>query len=80
MTIVPEFMLEVRGIFPMVSCDPNSFLLAGEMDNVGNCLKWFQHNFLSQEDRVRAIQDGISIYQYMDRMADTAPPGSDGLV
>jgi len=29
---------------------------------------------------VRAIQDGISIYQYMDRMADTAPPGSDGLL
>jgi len=80
MAITNEFILDAEGLIPCVGCDRTTYALGGEMDNAGGCLKWFSENLMSQEDRVAAARDGITIYQYMDRLAEKVPPGSEGLL
>lgn len=78
--VSPEFNMEAEGISPGVGCDPSGFLLGGEMDNAGGCLKWFNEQLFGLEERQAAQSRGISTYQIMDEMAATVAPGCDGLL
>lgn len=78
--VIPEFSLLAEGLMPNACCDENNNALLGEMDNAGGCLKWFHEQLLSREDEEAAARDGLTIFQYMDRLADPVPPGSDGLI
>ena len=78
--VSPEFNMEAEGIAPSVGCDPTSFMLGGEMDNAGGCLKWFNEQFFGVEERQAAQARDISTFQIMDEMAATVPPGCDGLL
>jgi xylulokinase len=77
---VSEFNLEAQGLAPSAACDPGSFLLGGEMDNAGGCLKWFAENLLCREDREEAARLGINLFAWMDRKAAEIPPGAEGLL
>ena len=72
--------LEAEGLGPSANCDPTTFILGGEMDNAGGCLKWFAENLMSKEDHEAAQSCGLSIFAYMDRMALETPPGAEGLL
>jgi xylulokinase len=78
--ITDSFILDAEGIAPVVGCDRTSYALGGEMDNAGGCLKWFLENLITQEDHDAATAQGISIYQYMDKIAEEVPPGAEGLL
>ncbi|MCP4750165.1 MAG: hypothetical protein GY866_04695 [Proteobacteria bacterium] len=80
MTGTEEFVLSAEGIAPSVGCDSRAYLLGGEMDNAGGCLKWFQRNLVGKEDEEAAAENDESILQYMDRRSAEVPPGSEGLV
>jgi xylulokinase len=72
--------LEAEGLYPSANCDPATFLLGGEMDNAGGCLKWFAENLLGKEDHEAASQMGVNTFAYLDRKALEVPPGADGLL
>lgn len=78
--ITDKFILDAEGIGPGVGCDRTTYALGGEMDNAGGCLKWFLEKLINQADHDAAAAEGISIYQYMDRLASSVPPGADGLL
>jgi xylulokinase len=78
--IAPDFNMEAEGITPGIGCDPAGFMLGGEMDNAGGCLKWFSENLFGQEERQAAQDKGISIFQLMDEMAAEIPAGCEGLL
>jgi xylulokinase len=78
--VAPEFNVEAEGITPGIGCDPAGFMLGGEMDNAGGCLKWFSENLFGQEERLAAQAKGISIFQLMDEMAAEIPAGCEGLL
>ena len=80
MAITNEFVLDAEGVMPGVGCDRTTYALGGEMDNAGGCLKWFAEKILSKDDWAAAEKDGLTIYQYMDKLADKVPPGSEGLL
>jgi xylulokinase len=78
--VAPEFNLEAEGITPGIGCDPVGFMLGGEMDNAGGCLKWFSENLFGQEERQAAQDKGKSVFQLMDEMAAEIPAGCEGLL
>jgi xylulokinase len=78
--MTPEPVLEVPGLYPGGGCDPSSYVLCGEMDNAGGCVKWFRENFICREDEQEAEKLGISVLEYMDRLAEQTPPGAEGLL
>lgn len=78
--ITESFILDAEGISPGVGCDRTTYALGGEMDNAGGCMKWFLDNIITQADRDAAASQGLSIYQYMDKMAAEVQPGADGLL
>lgn len=80
MAVTDEFTLTAEGLMPGACCDATVNALLGEMDNAGGCLKWFHENLLSREDEEAAARDGLTIFQFMDRMAEEIPPASDGLI
>ena len=80
MAITDRFILDAEGVGPGVGCDRTTYALGGEMDNAGGCLKWFAENLLGKADEEAAAKEGISLYQYMDRLAAEVPPGSEGLL
>ena len=69
-----------KGSCPGVGCDRTTYALGGEMDNAGGCLKWFLENLITQADHDAAAAEGLSIFQYMDKLAAEVPPGSEGLL
>ncbi len=77
---VSDFLLEAQGVSPGVGCDPTTFLLGGEMDNAGGCLKWFHENLMSPSDNEEASRLGLSPFAYLDQKADAVPPGAEGLL
>jgi xylulokinase len=58
---------------------PGLFVPNGCMSTGGSALNWFASRFASGEARA-AQAAGLSIHQWLDRLAETRPPGSDGLV
>jgi len=80
MAMTTEFVLDAEGVMGGVGCDRNTYALGGEMDNAGGCLKWFHENLISKEDEKAAKSKGLTIFQYMDSLAEKIPPGSEGLI
>jgi xylulokinase len=58
---------------------PGLFVPNGCMATGGSALNWFAAQFASGEADA-AKRAGVSIHQWLDRLADTRPAGSDGLV
>ncbi len=58
---------------------PGLFVPNGCMSTGGSALNWFARHFASGEAHA-AEKAGVSIHQWLDRLADSRPAGSDGLV
>jgi xylulokinase len=58
---------------------PGLFVPNGCMSTGGSALNWFARQFASGEAEA-AKNAGLSIHQWLDRLADARPAGSDGLV
>jgi xylulokinase len=58
---------------------PGLFVPNGCMSTGGSALNWFARRFAGGEAQA-AEKAGVSIHQWLDRLADERPAGSDGLV
>jgi xylulokinase len=58
---------------------PGLFVPNGCMSTGGSALNWFVQHFASGEAPAAKAAD-VSIHQWLDRLAETRPAGSDGLV
>lgn len=58
---------------------PGLFVPNGCMATGGSALNWFARQFACGEKRA-ADEAGLSIHQWLDRLAERRPAGSDGLV
>src|SRR5271154_529397 len=58
---------------------PGLFVPNGCMSTGGSALNWFARQFASGEAEA-AKKAGVSIHQWLDRLADARPAGSDGLI
>lgn len=59
--------------------DPDLWLLENPGFASGANLRWFRDQFSAQEVN-RAAQEGVDAYDLLNSMAETIPPGSDGLI
>jgi xylulokinase len=64
------------GIASIASADPSSFLLIGETETAGACLKWFAEQLGRREEWEKAGGDGMEIFAVLDKVAEEVPAGS----
>ena len=57
---------------------PGLYMPNGCMSTGGSGLNWFASTFAGAE-AARAKEEGISVHQYLDRLAGACPAGADGL-
>lgn len=66
------------GSYPDVVED--NFTLEGGQVSTGSVLKWFKSQFISKEIEEEAKKRDLSIYDYMNTLAEKLPLGSEGLI
>lgn len=71
-----------NGIVSVVSADPEMFLLIGETETAGACLKWFADNFASAEEREKATEmgDEMAIFSVLDEVVEKVEAGARRLL
>jgi len=67
------------GIASIASADPRSFLLIGETETAGACLKWFAEQ-LATKDEWSQAQGEMGIFAVLDEAAAKVPPGSGKVI
>lgn len=68
-----------NGIFSVASADPEMFLMIGETETAGACLKWFSEQFARPEEWEKA-QDEMAIFAVLDEVVKEVEPGSNRLL
>ena len=58
---------------------PGLYVPNGCMSTGGSALNWFARNFAGGEAEA-ARSAGLTLHQWLDRLADATPPGAEGLV
>jgi xylulokinase len=71
-----------NGIVSVVSADPEMFIMIGETETAGACLKWFADNFATDEETEKARQAGgeMAIFGVLDEVVEKVEPGSKRLL
>ena len=71
-----------NGIVSVVSADPEMYIMIGETETAGACLKWFAENFATVEEVQKARQAGdeMAIFPILDQVVEKAPAGSKRLL
>ncbi|MBN2026488.1 MAG: FGGY-family carbohydrate kinase [Actinobacteria bacterium] len=71
-----------NGIVSVVSADPEMFIMIGETETAGACLKWFADNFATAEEMERARQAGdeMAIFPILDEVVEKVEPGAKRLL
>jgi xylulokinase len=71
-----------NGIGSIVSADPEMFIMIGETETAGACLKWFAENFATAEEMEKARQAGgeMAIFPVLDEVVEKVEPGSKRLL
>jgi len=59
---------------------PGLYLVEGAQISTGSILRWFKEGFISRRYEDEAEDRGVSLYGYMNELAEKIPPGSEGLV
>ncbi len=67
------------GIASIASADPTKFLLIGETETAGACLKWFAEQMSRSDERARAEGD-FGIFEVLDEVVREIPPGARRLI
>jgi len=68
-----------NGIYSVASADPDMFLMIGESETAGACLKWFAHNLARPEEWAKA-HDEMAIFSVLDEVVGKVEPGSGRLL
>ncbi|RME49637.1 MAG: xylulose kinase [Chloroflexi bacterium] len=70
-----------RGIFGTYTDAvlPGQYTVEGGQVSTGSVVKWFKDNFCGKESQVAAAR-GIDVYQVLTELAESVPPGSEGLI
>ncbi len=71
-----------NGIASVASADPEMFIMIGETETAGACLKWFADHFATVEETERARQAGdeMAIFPILDEVVEKVEPGSKRLL
>lgn len=71
-----------NGIVSVPSADPEMFIMIGETETAGACLKWFAENFATAEEMERAARAGdeMAIFPILDEVAEKVPAGAKRLL
>lgn len=71
-----------NGIASIPSADPEMFIMIGETETAGACLKWFAENFATAEEKERARQAGdeMAIFPILDEVVERVEPGAKRLL
>ncbi len=65
-----------HGAAAIQSADPAMNLIAGITESAGANIEWIRDQFFLHEKE----KYGAGVFNYMDEVIDTVPPGSDGLI
>ena len=68
-----------NGIVSVASPDPNMFIMLGESETAGICLKWFSEQFATPDEKARA-GDEMAIFRVLDEEVEKVEPGSKRLI
>ena len=81
-TVAKPKNLGKNGIVSVVSADPEMFMMIGETETAGACLKWFADNFANAEERERAArrEDEMAIFAVLDEVVEGVEPGAGRLL
>jgi xylulokinase len=71
-----------NGIYSVASPDPEMFLMIGETETAGACLKWFAERLATAEEIERASRNGneMAIFGILDEVVEKVEPGSKRLL
>ncbi len=71
-----------NGIASVVSADPEMFIMIGETETAGACLKWFADNFATSDERQKAREAGdeMAIFPVLDEVVDKVETGAKRLL
>lgn len=58
---------------------PNEYLFVTVCPTAGMAFKWFKDQF-GGEETAQAAREGTNAYELLNRLAESVPPGSDGLI
>ncbi|MFQ6088282.1 MAG: FGGY-family carbohydrate kinase [Candidatus Methanofastidiosia archaeon] len=67
------------GIGSMCSAIPESFILIGEMESAGACLRWLRDE-LGDSEKLKAEKEEKNVFEVFDEIADSVEPGSKDLI
>jgi ribulose kinase len=59
---------------------PGLSVVEGAQISSGSVLKWFRDNFMSREHVEKALGAGLSLYEYLNTLAESIQIGSEGLI
>ena len=63
------------------SANPAKYYLAmAHQETAGVCLEWLKDRIIYHKDQLQAESHVGSIYELLDQLADSVPPGSEGLI
>jgi xylulokinase len=68
-----------NGIYSVASSDPEMFLMIGESETAGACLKWFAEELGRPEEWEKA-QDEMAIFAVLDEVVEKVEPGAGRLL
>ncbi len=72
--------LPKNGIVSVASPDPEMFIMLGESETAGLCLKWFAENLALPSERGRAGPDEMAIFEVLDGLVSGTEPGAGRLI
>jgi xylulokinase len=72
--------LPKNGIVSVASPDPEMFIMLGESETAGMCLKWFAENLALPSERERAGPDEMAIFEVLDGLISCTEPGAGRLI
>lgn len=67
------------GIASIASADPDKFLIIGETETAGACLKWFAEQ-MARRDELERAQGDFGIFEVLDEVVSQVPPGARRLL
>jgi len=67
------------GTYPDAIID-GTYLIEGGQTSTGSVLKWFKVNFINKKIEEEAEKEKLSIYEYMNKQAESLPAGSEGVI
>ncbi len=68
-----------NGIYSVASADPDMFIMIGESETAGACLKWFAEHFARPDEREK-VGDEMAIFAVLDKAVEKVEPGSKRLL